>query len=241
MTTRKKAARKASATRKSVEIGDTADRALKSRVKKVIAVLKKEYPEIKCPLDHSNPLELLIATILSAQCTDVRVNMLTPQLFKKYKTAKDWAAAIQTVLEQEIKSTGFFRNKAKAIRACCGQLVERFKGQIPDSIEDLASLPGVGRKTANVVVGYAYGKPAIMVDTHMRRVSGRLDLTAHKDPDKIELDLIRLVPGKERTGFSHRIIQHGRRICQARKPRCEVCPLFKLCPFPTNVVHLRPR
>jgi endonuclease-3 len=234
MATRKMAAKQTPATRKSTETGAAADRALTSRAKKIIALLEKEYPEIQCPLNHSNSLELLIATILSAQCTDARVNMVTPQLFGKYTSAADWAAADQTVLEREIKTTGFFRNKAKAIRACCGELVERFGGRVPESIDELASLPGVGRKTANVVMGYAYGKPAIMVDTHMRRVSGRLELTSHTDPDKIELDLVRLVPANDRTGFSHRLIQHGRRVCVARKPRCEACCLGRLCPFPTK-------
>ena len=232
MTARKKTTKKKSTAPGKECVRTGVDRTLRSRVKKITAVLKKEYPEIVCPLDYSTPLELLVASILSAQCTDVRVNMVTPKIFRKYKTAEDWAKADQSALEEEIRSTGFFRNKAKAIRACCGELVERFAGQVPEEIEDLASLPGVGRKTANVVVGYIFGKPAIVVDTHCRRVTARLGLTTEKAPEKIEQDLMRLVPEPERTGFSHRIIQHGRRVCHARKPRCAACALSSLCPFP---------
>lgn len=238
MATKKKLPRsqpkKAKRPQKTARTEQSVDRSLKSRAKRIIAALEKEYPGIKCPLDHSNPLQLLIATILAAQCTDARVNMVTPKLFEKYKTAADWANAQQSVLEREIKTTGFFRNKAKAIRACCQALEEQFGGDVPANIEQLASLPGVGRKTANVVVGYAYGKPAIMVDTHMRRVSTRLELTLQADPDKIEQDLLRLIPEKDRTGFSHRLIQHGRRVCVARKPRCESCCISRLCPFPAK-------
>ncbi|HOE12775.1 MAG TPA: endonuclease III [bacterium] len=194
--------------------------------------LKKEYPDIRCPLNYSTPLELLIASILSAQCTDERVNKVTPAIFKKYRTAKDWANADPAVLEEEIKSTGFYRNKAKAIRNCCAEIAERFGGELPQSMEDLTSLPGVGRKTANLLRGYIFGQPSIVVDTHCIRVSGRLGLTTHKDPEKIEQDLISLIPSKERTGFSHRLIHHGRVVCQARKPRCTGCCLFDLCPFP---------
>ncbi|MFH1744241.1 MAG: endonuclease III [bacterium] len=234
MVTRKKTTKKKSAATKRGCARGNEDRTLLSRVKKIVSILKREYPEIKCPLDYSTSLELLIASILSAQCTDVRVNMVTPKIFAKYRTTRAWADAEQSVLEEEIRSTGFFRNKAKAIRACCSELVERFGGEVPDSIEELASLPGVGRKTANVVIGYIFGKSAIVVDTHCKRVSARLGLTAEKNPDKIEQDLIRLVPTPERTGFSHRIVQHGRRVCQARKPRCATCSLFSLCPFPAK-------
>lgn len=215
-------------------MGATDQRALRTRARKIITLLRKEYPTVECPLDHSTPLQLLVATILSAQCTDVRVNQVTPGLFKKYTCVEEWAGADQAELEKEIKSTGFFRNKAKAIRNCCQELIERFDGNIPDSMDELASLPGVGRKTANVILGYAFGRPAIMVDTHMKRVAGRLELTRESDPVKIEFDLMELVPERDRTGFSHGVLQHGRRICRARKPLCSECFLFKYCPFPSK-------
>ena len=235
MATRKKVSSTAASTRRTkTDTNATVKGVSRSRVRKILDLLGEEYPEVECPLAHSNPLELLIATILSAQCTDARVNQVTPELFKKYRKAQDWANADQETLEQQIKSTGFFRNKAKAIRNCCTELIERFDGEIPDNIEDLSSLPGVGRKTANVVLGYAFGLPAIMVDTHAKRVSGRLGLTEETDPVKIEFDLTAIIPEKERTPFSHRIIQHGRRICRAGKPRCAECRLFKHCSFPSK-------
>ncbi|HQP97626.1 MAG TPA: endonuclease III [bacterium] len=208
------------------------DAATKTRASEICRRLKKEYPDIRCPLNFSTPLELLVASILSAQCTDARVNLVTPAIFKKYRSAKDWANADPAVLEEEIRTTGFYRNKAKAIRNCCAEIAERFGGELPESMEDLTTLPGVGRKTANLLRGYIFNRPSIVVDTHCIRVSGRLGLTAQKDPEKIERDLISLIPPKERTGFSHRLIHHGRMVCQARKPRCTGCFLFDLCPFP---------
>jgi endonuclease III len=201
------------------------------RVKELIRVWPRVYPGAHCELDFSNPLELLVATILSAQCTDKRVNMVTPALFKKYKTAKDYANAPQTELENAIRSTGFFRNKAKSIRAAAAAIVEKFGGKVPSTMENLRELPGVGRKTANVVLGNAFGKnEGIVVDTHVARLSQRLGLTKEKDPQKIERDVMKLVPREDWTNWSHWLIWHGRRRCYARKPDCANCEVFKLCP-----------
>jgi endonuclease-3 len=189
------------------------------------------YPDAECALVHDSPLELLIATILSAQCTDVRVNIVTVDLFRRYRTAADFARASQAQLEKAIKSTGFFRNKAKNIKACCQALVERHGGEVPQDLQSLVVLPGVGRKTANVVLGTAFAIPSgVVVDTHVARLSARLGLTQHKDPVKIEQDLMRDLPPKEWINFSHRMIQHGRRVCAARKPLCETCGLSDICP-----------
>ena len=203
---------------------------LKSRVNKILAILKQTYPQARCSLDHKSPLQLLVATILSAQCTDARVNMVTPALFARYKTAADFAAA-KDELETAIQSTGFFRNKAKSIRAMSQALLQRHNGEVPQTMEELTALAGVGRKTANVVLGNAFGLNAgVVVDTHVSRVSQRLGLTMHKDPVKIENDLIELIPRKDWTLWPHLLIQHGRTICVARKPKCPLCPLAKLCP-----------
>jgi endonuclease-3 len=203
----------------------------KERVKQLIKVWPKVYPDAHTELNFSNPLELLIATILSAQCTDKRVNMVTPTLFKKYRTAKDYANASQTELEKLIKSTGFFRSKTKSIRGATAVIVEKFGGKVPSTMEELRQLPGVGRKTANVVLGNAFGKnEGIVVDTHVVRLSQRLGLTKHSDPVKIELDLMKLVPLEHWTQWSHWLIWHGRRRCYARKPDCGNCEVFKLCP-----------
>src|SRR5213596_2235968 len=203
----------------------------KARARKIIARLKREYPDATCALHHQNALELVVATILSAQCTDARVNMVTPHLFAKYRTAADYAAADPRVLEKEIQSTGFFRNKTKSIMGMAQALVERHGGEVPQTMEELTALPGVGRKTANVVLGNAFKKNVgIVVDTHVARVSGRLGLTANSDPEKIEQDLMKLIPQKEWTVFSHRLIHHGRQICIARKPKCRECRLNELCP-----------
>ena len=202
-----------------------------ARVKKIISSLQKTYPDAHCELDHSNPLELLVATILSAQCTDKRVNVVTAGLFKKYRTAADYAEANPEELEQDIKTTGFFRNKAKNIQACCRKLVERHGGQVPQSMEELTHLDGVGRKTANVVLGNAFGiNEGIVVDTHVARLSHRLGLTRHNDPEKIELELMKFVPRELWTLFSHWLIWHGRRRCYARSPDCPNCEIKKLCP-----------
>jgi endonuclease-3 len=197
----------------------------------IARLLKREYPSAKCALVFSNPLELLIATILSAQCTDVRVNMVTPALFKKYRHAAAFAAAKPVELEKAIQSTGFFRNKAKNIVACCQRLVDQHQGQVPQALEQLVELPGVGRKTANVVLGTAYGVASgVVVDTHVARLSYRLGLTKHKDPVKIERDLMSQLPPREWVNFSHRLIHHGRKVCTARKPHCDECVLNALCP-----------
>ena len=201
------------------------------RVARLIKIWPKVYPDAHTELNFKNPLELLIATILSAQCTDKRVNMVTPHLFKKYRSAKDYAAAPQAELETAIKSTGFFRNKTKAIRAATSTIVHKFGGKVPDSMEELRELPGVGRKTANVVLGNAFGiNEGIVVDTHVIRLSQRLGLTKHKDPEKIEQDLMKLVPKKHWAVWSHWLIWHGRRRCYARKPDCANCEVFRFCP-----------
>ena len=204
---------------------------LKARAKKVIAILRKEYPHPKIALEFSDPLQLLIATILSAQCTDDRVNKVTPALFKKYRTARDFANANQEELEQDIRSTGFFRNKAKSIIACCKAIAEKHDGKVPKTMEELIQLGGVGRKTANCVLGGANGiNSGVVVDTHVRRVSQRLALTLNDDPEKIEVDLMKLVPQPEWFALGNVLIWHGRKVCDARKPDCLNCALHKLCP-----------
>ena len=202
-----------------------------ARVKKIIAGLKKVYPGAHCELNYSNPLELLIATILSAQCTDKRVNLVTAELFKKYRSAADYAAAPAGELEQAIKTTGFFRNKTKSIKTATKAIVERYGDQVPRTMEELLTLGGVGRKTANVVLGNAFGvNVGVVVDTHVARLSQRLGLTREKDPKKIEQQLMGLVPQKEWTLFSHWLIWHGRRRCYARTPDCPHCEINALCP-----------
>lgn len=192
--------------------------------------LRPLYPGAATALSHENPLQLLIATILSAQCTDARVNLVTPGLFARFRTVRDFAECQSEELESLIKSTGFYKNKAKNIRACCAAIVERFGGEVPKTLEDLVTLPGVGRKTANVVLGDAFNTPGITVDTHVGRLSRRLGLTKLEDPVKVEFALMELIPKSEWTAFSHRLILHGRQICHARNPRCEECPLASLCP-----------
>jgi len=206
----------------------------KQRIKKIWPILEKTYPDAKTALKFVSPLELLIATILSAQCTDVRVNMVTPGLFKKYKSAKDWAKADIKQIESDIKSTGFYHNKAVSIKGACTKIVEQFDGKVPDTMEELVALPGVGRKTANVVLGNAFGTPAIACDTHVIRLSRRLGLSENSDPVKLEFDLAEIVPKKSWTVFSHALILHGRNICKARKPDCENCPISKYCPAASN-------
>jgi endonuclease-3 len=204
---------------------------LKARAKEVNGRLAKRYPDARCSLDFTNAFELLIATILAAQSTDARVNIVTKSLFRKYLTPQAFAGASQVEMETDVKQTGFFRNKAKAVIACSKAIVEKHGGQVPGTMEELTALPGVGRKTANVVLGNALHTPVgIVVDTHMTRVSGRLGLTQNVDAEKIELDLLPLLPKAEWTAFAHRIIYHGREICQARKPLCPECILNDLCP-----------
>jgi len=203
----------------------------KKHARQIVALLKREYPDAECALVHDTPFELLIATILSAQCTDERVNIVTKDLFAKYPTPAQLAAVPLKRLEKLIQSTGFFRNKAKNIHDCCVTLVNEHHGQVPMTLDQLVKLPGVGRKTANVVLGTAYRIPSgVVVDTHVTRLSQRLGLTEHEDAVKIERELIELLPQKEWIDFSHRMIWHGRRICKARRPLCELCVLNKICP-----------
>ncbi|HEV3468797.1 MAG TPA: endonuclease III [Pyrinomonadaceae bacterium] len=201
------------------------------RARRVVGLLRKEYPDARCSLNYTSPLELLVATILSAQCTDERVNQVTPALFRKYRACEDYAAAPAAELEQDIRPTGFFRNKARAIQGACRQLAERHGGRVPDSMEELLELPGVARKTANVVLGNAYGlATGVVVDTHVSRLSARLGLSAQKAPEKIEQDLMRLIPRRDWIDFSHLLIAHGRKVCKARAPLCGECVLSGLCP-----------
>ena len=201
------------------------------RALEIVSRLKRMYPKAKCSLDFTNPFELLIATILSAQSTDVRVNIVTKSLFRKYPDPSDFANASQVEMEKDVRQTGFFRNKAKAVIGVGKAIMERHAGEVPRTMEQLTALPGVGRKTANVVLSNAFKTPAgIVVDTHVTRVSGRLGLTANSDAEKIEYDLKQLIPKKEWTSFSHRLIDHGRAICIARKPKCSECRLNELCP-----------
>jgi endonuclease III len=203
---------------------------LRSQANRVRRALEKLYPDAHCALHFRTPLELLIATILSAQCTDQRVNMVTPALFARYPGAHAYATADPKELERMIQSTGFFRNKARNIIQCCQQIVEHHGGEVPRTMAELVVLPGVGRKTANVILGNAYGVPGIPVDTHVTRLSQRMGLTVHTDPVKIENDLMELVPKKDWTLFGHQMIFHGRQVCHARKPACVTCTLASFCP-----------
>ena len=203
----------------------------KQQAKKVVKVLKKDYADAECALIHDNVFQLLIATILSAQCTDERVNIVTRELFAKHPTAQDLADLPLPQLEKLIQSTGFFRNKAKNIQACCRDLVAKYDGEVPQDLESLTELAGVGRKTANVVLGTAFGIPSgVVVDTHVQRLTHRLGLTEADDPVKIERELIALLPKAEWIDFSHRLIHHGRRVCKARKPDCDACSMRDFCP-----------
>ncbi len=204
---------------------------LKARARAILELLEKHYPAAHCTLDFTNPLELLVATVLSAQCTDERVNKVTPQVFKKYPTAADYASAPLADLEEAFHSTGFFRQKAKSIQQISQTLEANFAGQIPPSLEELVKLPGIGRKTANVILGNAFDLPGIVVDTHVGRLSQRLGLTQYTDPVKIEFDLMALVPRDKWTKFSHQLILHGRQLCTAKKPKCRECFLLPHCTF----------
>lgn len=207
------------------------DEEKKRRAREILKRLAKAYPEARCSLDFGSPLELLVATILSAQCTDVRVNRVTPALFAKYKTAADYARAPAGELENDIKSTGFFNSKAKSLRLAGAAMAAEYGGRVPDTMEALLALPGVGRKTANVLLGNAFGKDeGFVVDTHVGRLARRLGWTRQTDPVKVERDLNALVPRGRRTMAAHYLIAHGRAICLARKPRCEICPVQALCP-----------
>jgi endonuclease-3 len=212
--------------------------AKKERIRKIIRRLDRTYPDAQCELNHSNPLQLLVSTILSAQSTDKQVNIVTADLFGKYRSAADFAQASPADLEDQIRRLGFFRNKAKSIRACCRALLDRHGGRVPRTMEELIELKGVGRKTANVVLGNAFSiNVGVVVDTHVARLSGRLGLTAKNTPDKIERDLMKLVPQAQWTVFSHWLIWHGRRRCFARKPDCAHCEVLSLCPTGTKNVR----
>jgi endonuclease III len=205
--------------------------ARRARTAEILARLAREYPHSRCALDHRTPLELLVATVLSAQCTDKRVNEVTPALFRRYPTARHYAEADLAELEEAVRSTGFYRNKARALKALGQALVAAHGGEVPDAMAALTALPGVGRKTANVVLGNAFGLAAgVVVDTHVQRLSRRLGLTAEDDPEKIERDLMPLVPRADWTRWSHLLIDHGRKVCKARKPDCPLCVLADLCP-----------
>lgn len=202
------------------------------RILEIRKTLKASYPNIKTQLRHRNPFELLVATILSAQCTDKQVNRVTTSLFEKLKTPDDFAAVSNKKLEEFIHSTGFYRNKARHIIECSKVLIDQYKGHVPDTLDELVKLPGVGRKTANVILGAAFNTPGMVVDTHVARIAGRLDFTKSKDPVKIEFDLMEIIPKNEWSDFSLRLVYFGREFCKARKPECPACPLNKLCPFP---------
>jgi endonuclease-3 len=197
---------------------------------KILDILQKEYPDARVTLEFKDPLQLLIATILAAQCTDERVNLVTKNLFKKYRQASDYARADLKTLEGEVRSTGFFRNKAKSITGCGQALVQKFSGQIPRTLEELTTLPGVGRKTANIILGNAFGRQAIAVDTHVKRVTHRLGWAKSDDPDKIEFELMEVIPEDRWTMACHQIVFHGRRVCMAKNPQCPTCPVAKFCP-----------
>jgi endonuclease-3 len=203
-----------------------------ARIKKIIERLGRAHPDAKLDLDFTNPLELLIALILAAQAKDDLVNQVTGALFKKYRTAEDYARAPLPKLEQQVHHINFYRNKTRSIYNCCGEIVKRFKGKVPDQLDDLLTLPGVGRKTANILLGNAFGQQTIGVDTHVMRLSQRLGLTKNTNPDKIEFDLTPVVPAKQRVRFCHLLQYHGRRVCFAKNPRCPACTIRSLCPYP---------
>lgn len=202
----------------------------KARANRIRRKLSEIYPDAECALVHQGSLQLLVATILSAQCTDVRVNMVTPKLFATYPDAKAFAEAKQKELEKLIESTGFFRNKARNIIACCKQIVEKHGGEVPSTMDELVKLPGIGRKTANVILGNAFDTPGIPVDTHVGRLSRRMGLTKEHDPVKVERDLMALIPREHWTMFAHEMIFHGRQVCHSRKPKCQTCPVARMCP-----------
>ncbi len=201
----------------------------KQRAEKVIEILKQVYPNPKCSLIYSTPLEMLIATQLSAQCTDARVNIVTKDLFRKYKNVHDFANADYDELQQDIKSAGFYKNKAKNIIACCQRLIDVYGGEVPDNMDDLLTLAGTGRKTANLVLGEIFGKSAVVIDTHNIRLANRIGLTKETDPVKIEFEMKKLIPEAEQLNLCHRFVYHGREVCTARKPKCEICRISEYC------------
>lgn len=206
----------------------------KLRALKIISKLEEMYPEVRCELNHQDAYQLLVATILSAQCTDKRVNMVTPALFERYPTVFDMAEADRDELIEYIRSTGFFNNKSKNILACCRDIVQKFNGEVPGTLEELTSLAGVGRKTANVILNHIFHVPAIVVDTHVGRISRHLGLTRQKDPTKVEFDLMKILPEEDWIAWNHQLIKHGRTVCIARRPQCDICRLRSLCPGPIN-------
>ena len=201
----------------------------KERVTLLLQLMDEAYPEVKCSLDYSTPLEMLIATQLSAQCTDARVNIVTKELFKRYRSAQDFADADLLELQEYIRSAGFYKNKSKNIIACCKRLVEVYGGEVPDTMEDLLTLAGTGRKTANLVLGDIFGKPAVVVDTHCIRLTNRIGLTTHKEPEKIEMELKKLIPSERQLKLCHQFVYHGRAVCTARSPKCDACPIRPAC------------
>ena len=207
----------------------------KERAQFSIDALKELYPEVKCSLDYSTPLEMLLATQMSAQCTDASVNRVTKTLFKKYTIAEDFANADLDELQNDIRSIGLYRNKSKNIIACCKKIIENYNGQVPDSMEDLLTLPGTGRKTANLILGEIFGKPAVVVDTHCMRLSKRIGLTTNDTPEKIEKDLQKLIPPNEQLDFCHRLVYHGRAVCSSRNPKCNICTLKEFCKYGVKI------
>jgi len=203
----------------------------KENIAKIIEILENDYQEVKCTLNYNSPLELLVATMLSAQCTDARVNIVTPKLFNKYRSPKDFMEADIFELENFIRSTGFFRNKSNNIKKCCSTIVKDFEGKIPSDMNELVKLPGVGRKTANVFLGEIYTKPGIVVDTHAKRLANRIGLTKESNPEKIEQELMKKIPKEKWTTFSHRLVYHGRAVCNARSPKCEICNIKEYCEY----------
>lgn len=203
---------------------------LRERTKKIMGALAKAYPDAHCNLNYSSPLEISVATILAAQCTDAKVNEVTAALFGKYRAAKEYAEASQEEMEKAVRPTGFFRNKAKSVRAFCAAIIGKHGGEVPGTMEELTALPGIGRKSANLILSSAFDRPGIIVDTHVRRVAPRLGLTGQTDPDRIEAELDELVPVKDRAKFSFRLADHGRAICRPRRPECAACPLKEVCP-----------
>ncbi len=206
----------------------------KERVYKIIENLEKIYPEAACSLDYKDPLQLMVATQLAAQCTDARVNIVTKDLFERYRTVHDFADADLEELEQYIRSTGFYHNKAKNIIAACQMIISDFGGKVPSDMDSLLKLPGVGRKTANLLLNDCFGTPGIVVDTHAKRLSNRLGLTKNEDPEKIEYDLMKQIPREKWGSFCHQLVYHGRALCNARKPSCEICDIREYCNFPQN-------
>jgi endonuclease-3 len=218
----------------TIKLGKEIQMTLKERAKEISKIFDELYPEAGCTLNFEDPLQLLISTQLAAQCTDERVNIVTATLFKKYKDVYDFAKADVKELEQDIKSTGFYRNKARNIIACCNMIIEKYGGKIPQNMEDMLKLPGVGRKTANVVLGNVFGIPGVVVDTHAKRLSNRIGLSKNIQPEKIEIDLMRILPKEIWSKFSNQLVFHGRAVCNARKPKCSMCTIKELCEYYAN-------